>query len=252
MVTFDDGFFSNYSKGIDILREFEIPSTMYVTTYYVVNNSPVFRLVIRYLFWKTECASIDLGALGLGWEGSIDLANSQSASDWMWKIIDHAEKQLDEDQRVRLARTIAHHLGLTYDEVLQSRSFSLMTMEEIRQTAEAGVSIQLHTHRHRFPVDDNAVRREIDDNRAVLETIPGVSARHFCYPSGDWSEEQWPWLEQARVESAVTCDPGLNDAATPRFGLKRFLDADFIPQIEFEAEIYGFTEILRKLFRNAL
>ena len=110
---------------------------------------------------------------------------------------------------------------------LQARSLSLMTMEEIRETAEAGVSIQLHTHRHRFPVDEHAVRREIEDNRAVLESVPGVSAHHFCYPSGDWSEEQWPWLEQARVRQRGDVRPRVErrghsaiwSKAIPRRGL---------------------------------
>lgn len=252
VVTFDDGFFSNYSKGIDILQEFEIPATIYVTTYYAVENRPVFRLVVRYLFWKTEKTTLDLGALGQGWEGTLDLASPASRDRGMWEIIEHAESRLDEDRRERLARTLAERLGLgaDYEELLESRALSLMTTEEIREAVEAGVSIQLHTHRHRFPIDEPVARREIEENRAALESIPGVSARHFCYPSGEWAGEQWPWLEAAQVQSAVTCDPGLNDAETPRFGLRRFLDADTTAQIEFEAEMYGFTEILRRLFKR--
>ena len=250
VVTFDDGFFSNYSKGIDILGEFEIPATIYVTTYYALANRPVFRLVVRYLFWKTQRTTLDLGALGLGWEGTLDLASAEERDRGMWKLIEHAESRLDEEQRDQLERVLAERLGLGFEELLESRSLSLMTKAEIREAVEAGVSIQLHTHRHRFPIDESVAVREIKENRAVLESIPGVSARHFCYPCGEWAPEQWPWLEAERVESATTCDPGLNDASTPRFGLRRFLDADTTPQIEFEAEIYGFTEILRRLFKR--
>src|SRR5262245_53406406 len=150
VITFDDGFFSNYSRGLDILREFDIPATIYVTTYYAVKERPVFRLVVRYLFWKTDRRTLELESLGLGWDEMVDLTNPESRDRWMWKVIEYAERQLDEERRERLARKIAEQLGLSYDELYETRSLSLMTAEEIRVAAEAGVSIQLHTHRHRF------------------------------------------------------------------------------------------------------
>jgi hypothetical protein len=38
----------------------------------------------------------------------------------------------------------------------------------------------------------------------------------------------------------------LNDTETPPLGLRRFLDADDISRIEFEAELSGFAELLRQ------
>src|SRR5262249_20386051 len=122
---------------------------------------------------------------------------------------------------------------------------SLMNGGEIEDLARAGVDIQLHTHRHRFPLETAKAAQEIADNRAVLEGLVGKPLRHFCYPSGIWSEQQWPVLAANGIETATTCDPGLNYRSTPRLGLKRFCDAENISQIEFEAEVFGYTELLR-------
>jgi hypothetical protein len=95
--------------------------------------------------------------------------------------------------------------------------------------------------------------RELRDNENALERITGRRCVHFCYPSGLWSEKHWPWLQESGVQTAVTCEPGLNNFATPRYALRRFLDGEDISQIEFEAEIFGFAEVLRSvraLFRN--
>ena len=73
----------------------------------------------------------------------------------------------------------------------------------------------------------------------------GAPVRHFCYPAGRWVPEQWPWLEEAGIESAATCDRGLNPRGVPRYGLKRFGDDEALSQIEFEAELSGFTEMIR-------
>lgn len=251
VVTFDDGFYSNYSLGLPILRQFEIPATIYVTTYYVAQRNPIFRLVIQYLFWKTGRTTLDLSGLDLDRDGTVDFSQSEDDKNKLvWQIIEYGEEHLTENQRVRLSRELAARLDVSYHGVLRSRSLSLMTTDELRETAESGVSIQLHTHRHRFPVEECVVHREIEDNRTFLKIVLGVSPNHFCYPSGLWSRAQWPWLTAAKVCSAVTCDPGLNDSATPLLALKRFLDADTLSQIEFEAEIYGFVEILRRLFKR--
>jgi len=53
-------------------------------------------------------------------------------------------------------------------------------------------------------------------------------------------------LKHEHVESAVTCDTGLNYADTPRLALKRFLDCQHVSEIEFEAELSGLKEIMRK------
>ncbi len=93
---------------------------------------------------------------------------------------------------------------------------------------------------------EQQVRREIDDNRAVLEPIVGRPCDHLCYPSGVYTPDQWPWLEACAIASATTCELGLNDRCTPRFGLRRFLDSETVSEIEFEAEISGFAELIRR------
>jgi peptidoglycan/xylan/chitin deacetylase (PgdA/CDA1 family) len=250
VVTFDDGFYSNFSHGLPILRHFDIPATIYVTSYYVAKARPIFRLVVQYLFWKSKRTKVDLNGLGLARDGSFGFSKDRD-DEVVWQIIEYGEEHLDEDGRVQLSRELAARLDVSYDELVRNRSLSLMTPDEIRQTAQAGVSVQLHTHRHRLPIDEHAVGREIEENRAFLEATVGAPADHLCYPSGIWSEIQWPWLEAAGIRSAVTCERGLNATRAPRLGLKRLLDADDLPQIEFESEVYGFGEVLRRLFRRS-
>ena len=216
------------------------PATIYVTTYYVGKTRPIFRLVVQYLFWKTERTTLDLNGLGVIRDRTVDFSRDENEKNKLvWQIIEYGEDCLDEDQRNKLSMELAARLDVSYDGLVRNRSLSLMTSDEILETAHSGVGVQLHTHRHRFPVEECGVQREIEDNRAFLEAVLGVPADHFCYPSGLWSKAQWRWLTAAKIRSAVTCDPGLNDSTTPRLGLRRFLDADNLSQIEFEAESTG-------------
>ena len=149
-----------------------------------------------------------------------------------------------------LATALAAHLGVNYQEILENRVFSLVSADELKAMVAGRLDVELHTHRHDFPLDRDSARREIEDNRAVIEPFVGRPLRHFCYPSGLWSEEHWPVLRELGIETATTIEPGLVRANSPRLALDRILDSEEVSQIEFEAEIYGFSEIVRRLRRR--
>lgn len=245
VITFDDGFYSIWKLAIPVLQELKLPATIYVTTYYCMKGTPVFRLVVQYMFWTTTKRDLDLTGLGLEDAGRVRFPDAASADAIMWRIIHYAESKMEEDQRVQLSEELGKRLEVDYAEIVEKRSLTLMTKDEIQDAARAGVDIELHTHRHHLPVDRRLLCQEIEQNREVLEPLVGYKLRHFCYPSGIYSEEHRPVLEQLGVVSATTCDAGLNYANTPPLTLSRFLDGNHISQIVFEAEMCGFADLLR-------
>ncbi len=246
VITYDDGFYGNYLHGRAIHQDLGLPATIYVTTYYVVKQTPIFRHVVKYMFFKTERTKVSLLGLPETDGGVLRLADRERSEGVQWGLIRHAETRLDEPQRMALAHELGERLGIDYNELARGRRLSLMTPDEIRSLSDLGLDIQLHTHRHQFPPVEDQVRREIEDNRAILEPILGRSCHHLCYPSGVFTPQQWPWLEACEIASATTCEPGLNPTDTPRFGLRRFLDAETVTAIEFEAELSGLAEFFRR------
>ena len=71
------------------------------------------------------------------------------------------------------------------------------------------MDVQLHTHRHRTPLDEGLFTREIRENRQRLIASTGNVPIHFCYPSGRYREEFLPWLKAEQIVSATTCDYGM-------------------------------------------
>jgi peptidoglycan/xylan/chitin deacetylase (PgdA/CDA1 family) len=247
VITFDDGFFSTLSLALPTLWTFGFPSTVYVTSYYVTHEHPIFRLAVQYMFWKSKAQVVSLSALGVPPGGDLPLEEASDRNRAAWQIIGFGETQLDEPGRLKLSTDLAAQLGIDFASVVRTRSLSLMTRSEIASAAARGTEIQLHTHRHRFGSSESVVQQEITDNRAVLEPLVGVPLRHFCYPSGEWSRDALPHLEKLDIATACTCDPGLNGRRTHPLTLKRFLDAQHVSMIEFEAELCGFSEFMRRL-----
>ena len=94
-----------------------------------------------------------------------------------------------------------------------------------------------------------SVLTELTDNRKVLLPLPDGSLEHLCYPSGEWSPLLWPWLREAGITTATTCEDGLNDSTTNTLALKRFLDGQNISVVEFDAALSGFSDWLRLVRR---
>ncbi len=252
VITIDDGFWGVSSCAAPLLKQFGYPATIYVTTYYSQKNVPIFRLVVQYMFWSTRLSQVDLDCLGGIGLTTIALTDVDQKTQAEWAIINFGETFCTESERQELCRKLAVALQVEYSFLEKTRILSILNSQEISQLDRDGFDIQLHTHRHNFSEEDeNLAKREIQDNRTVLEGIVARSLKHFCYPSGIWFPHQWAWLTDVGVESATTCEVGLNDRSTHPLGLKRFLDSETISQVEFEAEISGFAELVRKLFGRA-
>lgn len=250
VITIDDGFKSTLTLAAPILRKFGIPATVYVTTYYMEKQVPVFRLAMQYIFWKRGASGSFVELRPVLARLVPDCAVSRTWDDLVWKIIGHGEALDSEAERQSLLESVAEVLGLAMEGLHRNELVSLLSPDDVRELALQGFDIQLHTHRHRFPAHDEGIaRREIQENRARLETLTGSAARHFCYPSGQFHRRQWPWLEELGISTATTCVPGINSKNSARYGLTRFLDSESITLEEFRGELAGLNEILRRLRR---
>ncbi len=248
VLTFDDGWYGTYRHALPVLSELGIPATIYVTTYYVERRSAVFDVAVGYLLWRGRRTHINLSAFGRRLEGQYQLREPferRAATD---AISTQANAKLSGEERNAFLYDLAIWLGIDPDHVGARRLCGLMTTEEIALAAAAGFDIQLHTHRHTLSTDDHAsVVREITDNLAVLAPLVRRPLTHLAYPDGVWHPQILPWLKELGIETATTTRRGLNYLHCNRLALCRFLDGENIAPIEFEAELEGGLEALRRL-----
>ena len=113
VITYDDGFYGNYLHCASLHEEFRLPATIYVTTYYVVKQAPIFRHAVQYMFWKTDRVEVALGGIPGAECGTLHLADRRRADEVMWGLIRHAELYLNEPQRVDLSRVLGTRWGST-------------------------------------------------------------------------------------------------------------------------------------------
>ena len=99
----------------------------------------------------------------------------------------------------------------------------LMNEAQAREWLAAGHIIGSHTLTHaRLPTrTPEAAREEIAGSKRRLEDRFGVAVELFAYPWGEWNPRLADEVAAAGYRAAFTTQPGVNDAATPPFALRR-------------------------------
>ena len=244
VITFDDGTYDFYRQTYPRLKQHGFPSTVYLSTYYSNYERPVFNLICLYMIWKArDRGTVDLSEFG--GSRSVVLASAKARQDAATRLVQWVEHQnLTGQQKDEVAATVALRLQIDYKELCKKRILQLMNRQEVKQLAEAGVDFQLHTHRHRTPVNEELFRREIQDNRAWISNVVGGVSKHFCYPSGVYRPEFLAWLSAEQIISATTCDTGLATRHDNPLLLPRLVDTTGRSTLEFESWANGVGHFL--------
>jgi len=246
-ITFDDGWADFYTQAYPALRRFGFPATVYLTTYYCYYNRPIFKFALRHMMWKRRDHCIEQNHFDF-LPPVLDLRTEQNREALAEQLEAYANAQsFSGPRKDDLAAAFASAIGYGFGELTRERLFHLMNPEEVAEVAAGGVDIQLHTHRHRTPLDRDLFVREIQENRQhIAELTGGNNAAHFCYPSGANQPKFLSWLREAGVKSATTCEQRYASPQDEPLLLPRLLDQHIISDREFEAWLTGFMAFMPK------
>ncbi len=246
-LTFDDGTRDFSEVAVPLLIEFGMPATVYLTTYYCENPWPVFDTAIRYMLWRGRDSGVDLSDAIGGTSHRPLLLHSAAERTATSAAISHRVRQTASTavEKQDLLGRVARRVDVDFEAFLAKGQFSIMTPAQVARLPETLIDVQLHTHRHRTPRDEELFAREIIDNRASLNRVLGNrTSTHFCYPSGDYGESFLHWLKDLEMTSATTCVPGLASANSHPFLLPRFVDTSLISELAFDSWLSGVADLL--------
>jgi peptidoglycan/xylan/chitin deacetylase (PgdA/CDA1 family) len=248
VITIDDGWYATKARAHPLLKEKAYPYTVYQTSYYSMKQTPIYDLVVKFMFWKTRETQLNMAELGISVSGTVALTDPEKRERAIRQITKHGNSKLDDAGRRAVAQRLGKSLAVDYAEIEKSRILTLLSADDIIELSTTGVDFQLHTHRHRWPLEKPAALQELRENQQFLEGLTGRRPWHFCYPDGIWSYEQLPYLVEAGIKSATTTMGGINyEGAQSLHLLRRITDGGGKSQIRFEAEMSGYLSLLKKL-----
>lgn len=215
-VTFDDGYRDNYTHAFPVLKELNIPATIYLVTEALDDQLLIWHDRVFDGMHRTEknVVTFEARELVLTSEGDRHAA--------LATILSVLRVQTPEEREDCVARLLAD-LGI---HSAPERGWEKLSWHEAREMRRSGVRFGAHTLDHPIlsHVGEAEARRQISRSKARIESELETAIAEFAYPNGrdtDFTAETKRILAEEGFRSAVTTIEGPNDASSDMLSLRR-------------------------------
>jgi peptidoglycan/xylan/chitin deacetylase (PgdA/CDA1 family) len=209
-ITIDDGYRDAHAVAFPLLRERNLPATLYVATGFLDGACWLWTDKMRYTLARTTKLQFDEIVGGESLRLSLDGEASRRAA--ASRVNSALKKMKDEEKETTITR-LAATLGVELPE-RPPAEFAPLSWDEAREMDAAGVEIASHTITHPIltRVGDEHLRRELVGSKARLEVVLGRAVENFCYPDGGFDARVRAEAERAGYSCAVTTAHALVEA----------------------------------------
>jgi peptidoglycan/xylan/chitin deacetylase (PgdA/CDA1 family) len=221
-VTFDDGFRNNVQVALPILERHRVPATIFLTTSFIGQGTRM--LWTERVGWMIRATPATEVVISLP-DGQVRLdlstsSNREEASRGLLRRL----KGLAPSVREEIVSGLDERLPVPAAGPPAPRYAFL----DWREAKACGPDLEFGSHTVTHPIlsrlSEGESVREIVASKAAIEDHLGRPCRLFAYPNGtrdDFSAREQAILERAGYAGAVSQIPGVNDASTGRYELRR-------------------------------
>lgn len=219
-LSFDDGYRDNYLNAYPLLRDYQIPAIIFLTTGYIGSRKSRKTNKLRYL--QRMSADYDFSHLA---EKIIQEFNVIDKKLFLQEGILALERLLAHDECEKAIDFMADLLKVKKDFEISENN---LTWEQVREMAKEGIEFGCHTVNHpRLSIlPAKRIEYEILQSKKNIEEKLGKACLHFAYPYGkeeDFNNSVVKMLREAGFLTASTNIKGDNSSATNPYLIKRIV-----------------------------
>ncbi len=250
MITFDDGYYDNFSNAFPVLRERNLPAVIFLTTAFMGSNKPFYWDYVAYCFHHTDKNSADLPLIGVcSW------TDEKSRYLMMERWIENV-KRIPEAEK----RELIQGIGIILNVEVPVGAFSnlYLTWDQIREMSQGGlIEFGSHTVNHpiltRVSLEEAA--REVAESKGRIEQELGKPVISLAYPNGgeaDFSSNIIQTVESIGVKVAFSLLPGPTSYKTVKkqpLAIRRIFLTYKDNYARFVAKVSGLSRMLEDFRR---
>ncbi len=204
LVTFDDGFADNCDIALPLLRRLDIPATFFIASGYVTGGQPyeadALHDVLK-LAHDQDRVELDYRPWG-GPTLTLSYSGTGRSSSY-FRVVGIYKRQIRHVHRRAFIEYTAERFGVSSASL---RWPAMLTPSQVRQLADAGMTIGSHTEWHASLAAEGVEEyvRQLRVSRQVLRDVSGQSVDYFSYPYGDpeYCLSAWPHVRDAGYSAA--------------------------------------------------
>ena len=218
VITFDDGYKDNYTNAFPILKKYNIPATIFLTTGHIGTDNIFWWDKIGYIFNYSNQNIFDIEDFDFLKNNSIHNKPQTLTQVFKeFKKLPDDEKELFINKLIKKSKVdIPKNIGKNL----------IMSWEEVKEMNENGIDFGAHTVTH--PILTNIslsqAKQEIIQSKIDIEKRLKTTVKSFCYPNGqadDFNNEIINIIRESGFNCAVTTIPKTVEPDANLFNLGR-------------------------------
>ena len=221
-LTFDDGFRNNCTVAFPILRELELPATIFLTTDFVSSEDAPWFCHIHDAVATTTLEK-------LVWEGeTYDLSSARARAIASARLQERVKSSPHRELLGRVAQLVTELGGRPLRPIEPDSPYRMLDVDEIREMAGTElIEFGAHTCSHAIlsGLAPDERTREIAGSLTAVERFTQSRCDMFAYPNGracDYGGSDVMALRERQVAVAVTTVEGPNDRSVAPLELRRY------------------------------
>ena len=178
LVTFDDGYLDNYTAAFPVLRKYNFPALIFLTTGHIGTDAPFYWDMAAYCFAHTRQDHLTFA------DGRVQHWSTARELDRVSKNWIESMKTLPEPEKQFHVEKLPVLLGVAVPAGYFQRL--MMNWEQVREMQKGGVEFGAHTVRHPIltRISPEQVHEEVSGSKSKIEAELGERVLGFAYPNG--------------------------------------------------------------------
>lgn len=261
-ITFDDGYLDNYTTAKPLLEKYRCSASFFITTYGLQTGKPFWWDELQEIILSTPTLpspfSFAVGneriALELENNGKLNAEQKALQANWVWSDAPPTQRcrlyywlwermrclpQAEIEALLQKLKSVAGIGEVNMRDVIP------MTIADLRDMSRNPLlQVGLHTHTHPVLSEHTAgiQRKELEENKTLLEQTCGYGMTTLSYPHGRYNKDTLVQVEQMGLAAAFTTKADIVTPQSPVHELGRF------QVLNWSAD--EFKSALQKIFRR--
>ena len=207
-ITVDDGYEDFYRCAFPVLRELDVPATLFVSGGFVSRELWLWPDLLRAVLGACDGGKVRLSGF---WQGQTISWSNASERESTWSKL--ADKLLPESTSTRYGaiQAVAESAGIDTDD-LDMSPYQPLSWAQLRELHAAGIEIGDHTwsHCNLARMSKSEIGRDVTRSREAIAENIGGEVVGFAYPNGtpdDYNREAARTIRELGFEYAVVAHP---------------------------------------------
>lgn len=177
-LTFDDGHYDFYTSAWPILKKFNVPASLYITTGFVDGTTWLWPDLLKYILLNSNTAILNIEALG-------DISTHKAEHHISWHKLGDYCLTLSVEARNNLLSKLADDAKITVSNIPQS-PFHAVTWPQLQEMHKEGLAVGSHTVTHPIlgSLSTASLEYELAASARAIQHHLGSAPTGICYPNG--------------------------------------------------------------------